>query len=112
MLLCFFQSLVCFLEDSADLAFVKTSMATVLQMNTKLALEGIFDQIMGEDEAIRQKGMEYVCGTLMSMKHKLFDSRLENEECLLLLIKKVLFFAYIVCSYLNAMSLCWVSNPV
>ena len=76
-------------EDAADLAFVKTSMATVLQMNTKLALEGIFDQIMGEDEAIRQKGMEYVCGTLMTMKHKLFHSHLENEECLLLLIKKV-----------------------
>ena len=58
-------------------------------MNTKLALEGIFDQIMGEDETIRQKGLDYVCGTLMNMRQKLFDSHPENEEFLLVLIKKV-----------------------
>ena len=73
-----------------DLTFVKASMATVLQMNTKLALEGIFDQIIGEDETIRQKGLEYICGTLMTMKHQLFDLHPENEEILLILIKKVL----------------------
>ena len=80
---------MCVAEDSTDLTFVKTSMATVLQMNTKLALEGIFDQIMGEDETIRQKGLEYVCATLMTMKNKLFDSHSENEEVLFNLIKKV-----------------------
>lgn len=69
--------------------FVKSGMATVLQMNTKLALVGIFDQIMGEDEAIREKGLEYVTGPLMSMRHKLFLEKPENEKFLLDLIKKV-----------------------
>lgn len=64
-------------------------MATVLQMDTKLALVGLFDQIMGEDETIREKGLEYVTGPLMSMGHKLFIEQPENEKFLLELIKKV-----------------------
>ena len=66
-------------------------MAAVLQMNTKLAMVGIFDQIMGEDETIREKGIEYICGPLMSMRHKLFLGHPENEQYLLELIKKVRF---------------------
>lgn len=78
-----------FKEDSTDLGLVKTSMATILQMNTKSALSGIFDQITGDDETIREKGLEYVCGPLMSMRHKLFMQHPENEKFLLELIKKV-----------------------
>lgn len=66
---------------------VRTSMATVLQLNTKCALIGIFDQIMGEDETIREKGLLYVSGELMMMKKKLFNP--EMEEFLFKLIKKV-----------------------
>lgn len=62
------------------------SMATVLQLNTKCALIGIFDQIMGEDETIREKGLEYVSGPLM-MNRKLFNP--EVEEFLFKQIKKV-----------------------
>ena len=60
-------------------------------MNTKLALVGLFDQIMGEDETIREKGLEYVTGPLISMRHKLFIEQPENEKFLLQLIKKVVF---------------------
>ncbi len=86
-------------------------MATVLQMNTKLALEGIFDQIMGEDETIRQKGLEYVCGTLMDMKQKLFDAHPENEEFLFLLIKKVLlqYLCMTVRVYIHLQGISWLS---
>ena len=75
---------------------VKASMATVLQMNTKLALVGIFDQIMGEDETIREKGLKYVTGPLIDMRQKLFDN-LDKEKFLLNLIKKVCFY---VCVHL------------
>jgi hypothetical protein len=61
-------------------------MATVLQLNTKYALIGIFDQIMGEDETIREKSLEYVAGPLM-MKKELFNP--ENEKFLLEQIKRV-----------------------
>lgn len=74
-------------EDSTDLELVKISMATVLQLNTKCALIGLFDQIMGEDETIREKGLAYVSGQLMMMKKKLFNP--EIEEFLFKLIKKV-----------------------
>ena len=65
---------------------MKMSMATVLQLNTKCALIGMFDQIMGEDETIREKGLEYVSGPLM-MNRKLFNP--EVEEFLFKQIKKV-----------------------
>lgn len=63
-------------------------MAAVLEMNTKLALVGIFDQILGEDETIRQKGIKYIDEQLITMKPKLFKHP-ENEKTLLELIKKV-----------------------
>lgn len=78
-------------EDEADLGLVKTSMAAVLQMNTKLALVGLFDQIMSDDETIREKGIQYVCGPLMDMRQKLFVKQPDNEKTLLELIKKVSF---------------------
>lgn len=71
------------------MGFVKTSMATVLQMNTKLALTGIFDQITGEDETIRERGLEYISGPLMNMRHKLFIQHPDNEQYFVELIKKV-----------------------
>ncbi len=77
------------LEDPTELECVRMSMATVLQANTKYALVGIFDQIMGEDENIREKGFEYISGPLMTMKHKLFNQHPEVEEFLYGLIKKV-----------------------
>ena len=77
------------LEEPAELEFVKMSMATVLKLNTKLALVGIFDQIMGEDENVREKGLEYVCGPLMTMKHELFNQQPEIEKFLFMLVKKV-----------------------
>ena len=64
-------------------------MATVLQMNTKLALVGIFDQIMGEDESIREKGLEYISGPFLNMQQKLFHQHPDAEACLFKLVKKV-----------------------
>ena len=58
-------------------------------MDTQSALAGIFDQICGEDEAIREKGMEYVSTSLVQMRHKLFIPHPENEKFLVEMIKKV-----------------------
>jgi len=82
-------------EDATDLGIVKSSMAVVLQMDTKSALAGIFSQIMTEEDgvrevSIREKGIEYVSKSLMSMRHKLFLTNPENEKFLLEQIKKVL----------------------
>ena len=55
----------------------------------KGALIGIFDQILGEDETLREKAIEYVSVPLMDMRHVLFIPKEENEKCLLELIKKV-----------------------
>ena len=73
---------------------VKTSMAVVRQMDTKNAIAGIFSQIVTEDEGgrevnIREKGIEYISTSLMSMRHKLFLNNQENEMFLLEQIKKV-----------------------
>ena len=77
------------LEDEGDLGLVKTSLASVLQMNTKLALVGIFDQILSDDETIREKGIQYVAGPLMDMKDKLFVRQPDKEKALVELVKKV-----------------------
>lgn len=79
----------CNTEDPADLGLVKTGMVSVLQADTQHALSGIFEQIMGDDETVREKGIEYVCTSLSSMRHKLFIPHPENEKFLLELIKKV-----------------------
>ena len=76
-------------EDPTDLGLVKSSMAVVLQLDTPHALSGIFDQVCAGDEAVREKAIEYISTSLMSMRHKLFISHPENEKCLLELIKKV-----------------------
>ncbi len=76
-------------EDDRDLSLVKMSLGTVLQMNTNLALVGIFDQILSEDETIREKGIQYVAGPLMDMRDKLFFRQPEKEKALLDLVKKV-----------------------
>ena len=78
-----------FAEDSIDLGMVKTSMSAVLLMDTQNALTGIFDQICGEDEAIREKGIEYVSTSLVQMRHKLFIPHPENEKFLVEMVKKV-----------------------
>lgn len=64
-------------------------MSAVLLMNTQSAIAGIFDQICGEDEAIREKGIEYVSTSLVQMRHKLFIPHPENEKFLVEMIKKV-----------------------
>ena len=66
-------------------------MAAVLLMDTQSAIAGIFDQICGEDEAIREKGMEYVSTSLVQMRHKLFIPHPENEKFLVEMIKKVFY---------------------
>ena len=76
-------------EDEADLGLVKSSLAAVLQMNTKVALVGLFDQIMSDDESVRDKGIKYVSGPLMDMRQKIFVRQPDNEKCLLQLVKKV-----------------------
>lgn len=76
-------------EDPTDLGLVKSSMAVVLQLNTPQALTGIFDQLCGEDDGVREKAIDYVSTSLMSMRHKLFIPHPENEKFLLELIKKV-----------------------
>ena len=43
----------------------------------------------GEDETVREKAIEYVSTSLMSMRHKLFLTNPDNEKHLLTLIKKV-----------------------
>lgn len=54
------------------------------------ALSGIFDQIMGGSDGVREKGIEYVSVSLMDMRHKLLIPSVENEQFLVELIKKVL----------------------
>ena len=58
------------------------------------ALSGIFNQILGEDEAVREKAIEYISVSLMDMRHKLFIPSEENEKFLLELIRKVSYYMY------------------
>lgn len=60
------------------------------------SLAGIFDQILGEDETIREKAIEYVSVSLMDMRHVLFIPKEDNEKCLLDLIKKVVCSLYLL----------------
>ena len=72
-----------------DLGLVKTSMSAVLLMDAQSTITGIFDQICGDDESIREKGIEYVSTSLVQMRHKLFIPHPENEKFLVTMIKKV-----------------------
>ena len=64
-------------------------MSSVLLMDAQSAMAGIFDQICGEDESIREKGLEYISTSLVQMRHKLFIPHPENEKFLVEMIKKV-----------------------
>lgn len=77
-------------DDPVDLNHVKTGMAAVLQIDTQHALQGIFGQIMGEDEGVREKALDYLSSSLMSMRHKLFLTNQDNEKCLMEHVRKVL----------------------
>ena len=55
------------------------------------ALVGIFDQIMGDDETVREKAIAYVNIPLMDMRHILFIPKEENEKFLVECIRKVLY---------------------
>ena len=95
-----------------DLALVKTGLATLLQKNTTAAMDGIFSQVgtgerghllcsvpppppppppqvAGEDEGVREKAIEYVSTSLMSMRHILFIPHPDNEKHLVAHVKKV-----------------------
>lgn len=43
----------------------------------------------GEDEAVREKGIEYVSTSLLSMRHKIFLTNPDNEKFLVEQIKRV-----------------------
>ena len=68
-------------------------------MDTQSALAGIFDQICGEDEAIREKGIDYVSTSLVQMRHKLFIPHPENEKFLIEMIKKVSTMILYMCIF-------------
>lgn len=53
------------------------------------SLSGIFEQIMGGDETVREKAIVYVSVSLMDMRHKLFIPNEDNERFLVECIKKV-----------------------
>ena len=46
-------------------------------------------QVAGEDEGVREKAIEYVSSSLMSMRHHLFIPHPDNEKHLMALVKKV-----------------------
>ena len=46
-------------------------------------------QVAGEDEGVREKAIEYVSSSLMSMRHHLFIPHPDNEKHLMGLVKKV-----------------------
>ncbi|CAI7992048.1 Apoptosis inhibitor 5, partial [Geodia barretti] len=77
-------------EDVIDLALVKTGLASLLQKNTPAAMDGIFSQVGGEDEGVREQAIDYVSSSLMSMRHILFIPHPENEKQLVRHVKKVL----------------------
>ena len=76
-------------------------MSSVLLMDAQSAMAGIFDQICGEDESIREKGLEYISTSLVQMRHKLFIPHPENEKFLVEMIKKVNNNYYAFCIFNN-----------
>ena len=46
-------------------------------------------QVAGEDEGVREKAIEYVSSSLLSMRHHLFIAHPDNEKHLMGLVKKV-----------------------
>ena len=94
-------------EDAVDLGLVKTGLATLLQKNAMAAIDGIFSQVPslslslslgvnvplcqvgGEDERVREKAIEYVSSSLMSMRHILFIPHPQHERHLVIHVKKV-----------------------
>ena len=44
---------------------------------------------MGEDEGVREKAMDYLSSSLMSMRHKLFLTNQDNEKFLMEQVRKV-----------------------
>ena len=51
----------------------------------------VVPQVAGEDEGVREKAIEYVSTSLMSMRHILFIPHPDNEKRLLTHVKKVSF---------------------
>lgn len=76
------------LDDPLELQTVNASLQTILKVDAKGALQGIFTQIASGDETTRERCFKFIAAKLFSMGHEVITK--DVEEYLIEEIKKIL----------------------
>ncbi|XP_062569449.1 apoptosis inhibitor 5-like, partial [Saccostrea cucullata] len=75
-------------DDATENSLIQSSFISLFKFNSKGALEGIFGQILGDDETVREKAIKFLGAKIRTLPEETFDSH--SEELLINMCKKVL----------------------
>ncbi|KAK3102563.1 hypothetical protein FSP39_012213 [Pinctada imbricata] len=75
-------------DDQGELSLIQSSLKSLFGNNAKGTLEGIFAQILGEDDAIREKAIKFLGDKVKTLPEDTIDK--DCEDYLVTMCKKVL----------------------
>lgn len=75
-------------DDATELSLVQSSLLILLKINTKGTLQGLFTQIMGEDDTVREKAIKFLGTKVKTLPEENMDK--DTEDYLVAECKKVL----------------------
>ncbi|XP_061175441.1 apoptosis inhibitor 5-like [Saccostrea echinata] len=75
-------------DDATENSLIQSSFISLFKFDSKGALEGIFGQILGDDETVREKAIKFLGAKIRTLPEDTFDSH--SEELLINMCKKVL----------------------
>ncbi|KAL3842408.1 hypothetical protein ACJMK2_020427 [Sinanodonta woodiana] len=75
-------------DDATELSLVQSSLLQLFTLNAKGAAQGIFSQLLGEDEAIREKSLKFLATKLKSVPEDAFNK--DTQDLIIAECKKVL----------------------
>ncbi|KAL5006738.1 hypothetical protein ScPMuIL_015544 [Solemya velum] len=75
-------------DDSAELSLVQSSLSSLFSIGAKGTLQGIYAQIMGEEDVVREKALKFLTVKLATLPDETLDK--EAEDFVIAECKKVL----------------------
>lgn len=75
-------------DDATENHLIQSSFLTLFKFDSKGSLDGIFSQILGEDETVREKAIKFLGAKIKTLPEDTLDSH--SEELLINMCKKVL----------------------
>ncbi|XP_064480079.1 apoptosis inhibitor 5-like isoform X2 [Ornithodoros turicata] len=71
-------------EDNSELFVIYNSLATLIKLDAKGTLGGIFSQVVAGEDVVRERAIKFLCSKLPSMSTEVFTKEVEEylfQEC-------------------------------